>query len=98
MMRFVISLVLVLLLLSTLVGAKRNKHRGNEKYIGNPKDTYPHIHIGKGFAVLSRGRHDHVRLKSSSGCSRARRYVDKYTKDGRFSNLFAAIDALNSYC
>ena len=40
----------------------RAKYAQNKEYVGNPPDTYPHIHIGEKFIVYSKGRHDHVEV------------------------------------
>ena len=65
MAKFLIVLSLVILVLAILTEAVNFKkdYCGNQDYVGNNGNKYPHLHCGKSFLTLSRSRKRHNNLQ-----------------------------------
>ena len=43
------------------------KNKANDYFVGNPPKKYPHLHCGKDFLTLSKGKGAHNELKGNCG-------------------------------
>ena len=70
--KFLIALSLTFLVLSTItevVDTKKvnimREYCGNQEFVGNAANRYPHLHCGKRFLTLSRSGKNHVNLQGN---------------------------------
>ena len=87
---------LTLLVLATEAVNIKKKYCGNDEYVGNLGSKYPHLHCGKNFITLSKGKKSHNNLQGK--CSTVNRILgDVNGYYGNAGNKQAITNALTAY-
>ena len=99
MKTFLIILVVVILFALTEANFKKD-YCGNQDYLGNNGNKYPHLHCGKDFFTFSKGKKNHNNLYGPRGaaCDKVQEILnDSNALYGNAANPGAITTALQAF-
>jgi hypothetical protein len=90
--------VIAILPVTALAVDYKKTYCGKQDYVGNTGAKYAHLHCGKSFFTLSRGKKDHINFNGRGNCNKVDEVLaDKDNQYGTAADMQAITTALEAY-